>query len=218
MSTCPGPVAPAVSASAATSAPPPVDPSTRAPETAVAATPTWSAEARRIASTILEVMAGMRSITEAALALGISTPRYQALELRAVAGLIAACEPRPPGSAPGAALPGDCDRLRAERDRLRQEVARYQTLLRISREAFGQPAAADPAAISLPGRTQRAVASARRAVAAATAGVRPRKKRQATVRALRLAKRVREAPGAASAGGASTAPPERGMPGPTAEG
>lgn len=99
-----------------------------------------SGDARRIASAILEVLAGMRSITDAALALGVTPARYYALEARAVGGLIAACEPRGPGPGAGAGLPAELDRLRAERDRLKAEAARYQTLARISQGAFALPA------------------------------------------------------------------------------
>lgn len=163
-----------------------------------------SAEARRLAGTILEVMAGVTSITDAALALGITPARYQQLELRAVTGLITACEPRPPGPVAGALLPAELERLATERDRLKAEVARYQTLARIAQGAFGT--AVVPAAIApersrdLPGFQAR---SAPRGRAAATATMtasggrsgggdgKPRKKRTPTVRALRLAKRMR---------------------------
>ena len=47
-----------------------------------------SREARRLAAAILEVLAGMRSPTEAAQALSISGPRYYTLEQRALEGLV----------------------------------------------------------------------------------------------------------------------------------
>jgi len=53
-----------------------------------------SATARRQASAILEVLAGMRTPTQAAEALGVSLPRYYVLETRAVQGILLACEPR----------------------------------------------------------------------------------------------------------------------------
>ena len=56
-------------------------------------------EAKRLAAVILEVLAGGRTPTGAATALGIRLPRYYLWEERAVQGLVAACEPRPRGRA-----------------------------------------------------------------------------------------------------------------------
>jgi hypothetical protein len=178
--------------------------------------PVFSPEARRLAGTILEVLAGMTSITDAAIALGITAARYQVLETRAVLGLIAACEPRPPGPTAGASLPGDLERLRAERDRLTAEVARYQTLHRIAQQAFGTQAEPLPGTLAeLPGarrrHAERGGGRQRSAPVPATTAS-GRKKRTPTVRALRLAKRVREvAPGPLPPPG-STAAPRHGTP------
>lgn len=153
-----------------------------------------TSEARRLASAILDVLAGMRSITDAALALGVTPARYYALEARAVGGLISACEPRGPGPVIGVGLPAELERLRAERDRLKAEAARYQTLARIAQGAFALPVAPPPAAAS----SGRATATKR--PSAATLAERTssgRQKRRPTVRALRMAARVRDA-GAAS--------------------
>jgi hypothetical protein len=57
-------------------------------------------EAQRLAATILEVLAGARTPTQAAPALSISLPRYYQLEARALAGLVAALAPRPKGKQP----------------------------------------------------------------------------------------------------------------------
>jgi hypothetical protein len=154
-------------------------------------------DAKRIAGAILEVLAGVRSITDAALALGVTSARYYALEARAVAGLIAACEPRGPGPLSGHGLASEIERLRGERDRLRDEAARYQALARIAQTAFGPPGAAATSApaASLPGlsvRQQRAARAAARAAPAPAAAVKPRKKRVPTVRALRLAQQVQQ--------------------------
>jgi hypothetical protein len=46
--------------------------------------PGASREARRVAAMILDVLAGMRSPSEAAEVLSVSVPRYYALERRAV--------------------------------------------------------------------------------------------------------------------------------------
>jgi hypothetical protein len=156
-------------------------------------------DAKRIAGAILEVLAGVRSITDAALALGVTSARYYALEARAVAGLIAACEPRGPGPLSGHGLASEIERLRGERDRLRDEAARYQALARIAQTAFGPSGAAVPSAsgggTALPGltvRQQRAARAAARAAPAPAAAVKPRKKRVPTVRALRLAQQVQQ--------------------------
>ena len=167
--------------------------------------PAASTDARRIAGAILEVLAGVRSITDAALALGVPPARYYVLEARAVVGLIAACEPRSPGPQGGSGLVGEIDRLRAERDRLRDEAARYQALVRIAQTAFapmgGVPATAQatPPA-QTPGltvRQRRAQRAAERAAApppVPAVAARARKKRVPTVRALRLAQQVQQAP------------------------
>src|SRR5262249_2844903 len=59
-----------------------------------------SAEARRLAAAILEVLAGARSPAEAATALGVSLVRYYQVEARALRALVAGCEARPRGRAP----------------------------------------------------------------------------------------------------------------------
>src|SRR5207237_1267514 len=56
-----------------------------------------SRQARRLAAMVLEVLAGARTPTEAAQALELCVPRYYQLESRALRGLLAACEPAPPG-------------------------------------------------------------------------------------------------------------------------
>src|SRR4051812_11952375 len=71
-----------------------------APEPAAAPFSEASPEARRLAATILEVLPGTLRPTEAARALGLSLARYYQLELRAVAGLVAACAARRRGHAP----------------------------------------------------------------------------------------------------------------------
>ncbi|QVL31033.1 hypothetical protein KIH39_19585 [Telmatocola sphagniphila] len=52
-------------------------------------------QAKRLASVILEVLAGARTPTDAATAVGISLPNYYQVETRALQGLLKACEPRP---------------------------------------------------------------------------------------------------------------------------
>jgi len=155
-----------------------------------------SVDARHIAGAILEVLAGIRTITDVALTLGIAPARYYVLEARAVAGLIAACEPRGHGPHAGGGLVHEVERLRGDRDRLRDEVARYQALLRIAQTAFapqstGGPPPAASTTTGLSVRQQRAARAAAAREAPLPPGVsKPRKKRVATVRALRLAQQV----------------------------
>ena len=49
-------------------------------------------EAKRLCATILEVLGGLRTPTDAAGALSLSVPRYYALEARALEGLLRACQ------------------------------------------------------------------------------------------------------------------------------
>src|SRR6202040_2657795 len=75
-----------------------------------------SAEAKRLAAAILEVLAGARTPTEAALSLGLSLARYYVLEDRALQGMLVACEPRTMSRGPSpqsalAALRRECDQL-----------------------------------------------------------------------------------------------------------
>lgn len=184
------------------------------------APPPVSVEARRIASAILDVLAGVRSITEAAQALGITTARYYAWESRAVTALVAACEPRNPGPVPGAALPAEIERLRAERDRLKAEAARYQALARIAQAAFGPPpSTVAPVASGGGGTADRPGARHRRARTAAAVpvpnaatGPKPRQRKRPTVRALRLARQVRDAGGTAAPAPPAPATPPPAIP------
>lgn len=94
-----------------------------------------SEDARRTASAILEVVSGERGSYEAAEALGISPMRYYALEGRALQGMVTALEPRPRG--PRGPKPEDVLRkTEAERDRLRREVGRLESLLRVIRKGY----------------------------------------------------------------------------------
>src|SRR5262245_56120863 len=75
-----------------------------------------SPQARKLAAVILEVLAGLRGPAEAASAAGVSLPRYYAAELRALAGMLQACEPRPRGRQVSAA--GELQAARQECQRL----------------------------------------------------------------------------------------------------
>ncbi|HJZ54572.1 MAG TPA: hypothetical protein VKE74_06415 [Gemmataceae bacterium] len=94
-----------------------------------------SREAKRLAAVVLDVLAGSRSPPQAAETLGVSLPRYYQLEARALEGLLAACESRPRGRQPDreAELTG----VRKELERLKRELARAQSLVRLTQRTVG---------------------------------------------------------------------------------
>lgn len=115
----------------------PVKPSRRGKRPGTAPTPKEgaSAKARRQAAAILEVLAGVRRPSEAAQVLGTSLPRYYQLEQRALAGLVAACEPAPRG--PRQDLQRQLARLEREKQRLARECHRQQALVRVAQRSLG---------------------------------------------------------------------------------
>lgn len=124
-----------------------------------------SAQAKRVAAAILEVLAGARTPTEAAAALELCVPRYYQLEAQALRGLLAACEP-------GRAVAGsEQERLQQENQRLQRDLMRQQALTRAAQRAIGLPS--PPAA------------------PAAKPGKKPRRRRVA--RALSVAARLKAA-------------------------
>ena len=126
-------------------------------------------EARRVAAAVLEVLAGARTPTEAAHALGLSVPRYYQVESQALKGLLAGCTPKPRG--PGPRVDKELLRLRYEKQRLERELGRQQALARAAQRAIGLP----PVPVSPP---------------AAKAGKKTRKRRVA--RALSVAARLQQ--------------------------
>jgi hypothetical protein len=94
-----------------------------------------SAEAKRLTAAILEVLAGLRTPTQAAEALGMALPRYYLLESRAVHAIVLACERRTAshGPSPQSALAS----LQRECEQLRQELTRQQTLVRAAQRTIG---------------------------------------------------------------------------------
>ena len=127
-------------------------------------------EAKRLCAVILDVLGGGRTPTDAAGALGVSVPRYYALEARALGGLLQACERRPKGrrKTPAAELAT----LQGEVKRLESQCGRLQALLRASQRAMGL---APPS----PGKAK------------AEGTAKKRKKRRPQVRALRAAESLR---------------------------
>jgi hypothetical protein len=106
--------------------------------------PDASREAKRVAASVLDVLAGASSPTTAAAALDVSLPRYYLLEQRAIEGLVTACEPRSGGRA--LSPHRELDVLRKQLDRLERECMRYQTLLRIAQRTIGLVPPADSTA------------------------------------------------------------------------
>jgi hypothetical protein len=96
---------------------------------------TASSQARRQAAAILEVLAGVLRPVEAAQALETSLARYYVLERRALAGLLAACEPSPRG--PQIDPQRQMAALERENHRLRRECDRQQALVRAAERALG---------------------------------------------------------------------------------
>lgn len=94
-----------------------------------------SREAQRYAAAILEVLAGVRTPTDAAAGLSVSLPRYYLWEQRALAGLVSACEPRSVGKGQGPQQ--RIASLEKEIARLRQDCARQQALVRAAQRTIG---------------------------------------------------------------------------------
>lgn len=149
------------------------------------APPPCSREAGRLAAAILEVLAGVRTPTQAAQVLSLSIPRYYQLEQRALEGLVHACEPRPRG--PGVDPQREVRRLEKQLARLQQECGRQQALVRAAQRTIGlaPPTPAKPAA--KPGTTAGTKPGSSSAVPV-EGGKRKRRPRRATVRALKAAR------------------------------
>jgi hypothetical protein len=138
-----------------------------------------SREARQQAAAILEVLAGVRTPSEAAQQLAMSLTRYYIIEGRALQGLVAACEPRPQGRV--RSVEGELAALRRQAEQLRRQLARQQALLRVAERALGLSAAPPPKAEAKP-----------------AAGGKKRRQRKPTARALKAAAVLQEAPAPAA--------------------
>jgi hypothetical protein len=90
-------------------------------------------EARRKAAAILEVLAGARKPSDAAQALGITPMRYYLLEMRAIQGLVKACEPLKLG--PKVSPEREAEHLQKQVAQLERECARYAALARVAQRA-----------------------------------------------------------------------------------
>jgi len=146
-----------------------------------------SRDARLVASGILEVLAGVRTPSEAAKTLGVSVPRYYLWEQRALEGLVRACEPRPVGKA--ASERQRIAVLEKEVGRLRQECVRQQALVRAAQRTIAL--AASSAAAAKPSARPGAKTDAK-AVQKTGEGGKAKRKRRPVVRALQAAAAFRE--------------------------
>lgn len=136
-----------------------------------------SRDAKQRAAMILEVLAGGRTPTQAAQALGLSLGRYYLLEDKALAALVMACEPQPRGPSPNGAR--RVASLQRECERWQRECARQQALVRASQRTIGLAAPPAPAAKDK------------------DKGKSKKRRRRPVVRALAAAERLREEPAAA---------------------
>jgi hypothetical protein len=113
-----------------------------------------SKEAKRLAAVILEVLAGMRTPPQAATALQLSLPRYYQLEARGLRGLLLACETRPKGRQANPAT--EISALQRQNERLQRDLARQQSLVRVTQRSMGlSPPAPPKASPQSPGKKTR---------------------------------------------------------------
>jgi hypothetical protein len=142
-----------------------------------------------MAAAILEVLAGVRTPTEAATALSLSVPRYYLWEQRALEGLVRACEPRPVGKA--AHERHQRAVLEKEVARLRQDCARQQALVRASQRTMGLAASAQPATKPAAKAVGKTTAKTGDAVGGKA---KPKRKRRPVARALKAAAALQASP------------------------
>jgi hypothetical protein len=105
--------------------------------------PEVSPDGKRRAAVVLEVLAGVRTPQQAAEVLGLSVPGYYQMEDRATHQLELGCEARPRGRQANGESKAAA--LVKEVGRLKQELGRYQALVRLAQRSMGVPAAAPPA-------------------------------------------------------------------------
>lgn len=123
--------------------------------------PAAGRDAKRLAAVILEVLAGLRTPAQAAVASNVSVPRYYQLEMRAMAALVAACEPQPKGRRRGPLH--EVVALQKDNERLRREVGRQQALVRLAQRSIGLTPPPGPTKGKVRRqRTARALVAARR--------------------------------------------------------
>ena len=94
-----------------------------------------SDQSRKIAAVVLEVLGGVLRPSEAARVLDVSVSRYYQIELRALEGLVKACEPCPKGRVANPAK--QIVHLEQKIQRLENECMRFQSLARAAGRAVG---------------------------------------------------------------------------------
>jgi hypothetical protein len=120
---------------------------------------TGSPEAMKLAVAILETLSGLSSPGATSEALGLSANRYYQLEARALQGLVSAMEPLPRGRT---LTPERIQaKLEAENQKLRQELLRYQALVRTAQRTIGLAKKAPAGPGSAPKRRRRTKARAK---------------------------------------------------------
>jgi hypothetical protein len=119
-----------------------------------------SAKARRYAAAILAVLAGDRTTAEGSEMMGVTLPRYYALESRAIEGMVGALEPKPKGRKK--TVERELLEAKEENRRLAREISRAKGLLRTAHRSLGvtEPAKkpAGKRKARKPGRTGKAIA------------------------------------------------------------
>jgi hypothetical protein len=140
--------------------------------------PAASSPAKRQAAAILEVLAGVLRPAEAAKLLETSLPRYYLWEKRALAGLLAACEPAPRGPRNDAAR--QIAALQRENRRLQRQCDRQQALVRAAERALGLSRLAP---VKSPGKAK--------AESSAGSGTARKRVRRPTIRALKASQALR---------------------------
>lgn len=93
--------------------------------------------AKRNAAVVLEVLAGLRTPTEASQALGITAMRYYVLERRGLEGMVGALQPRAKGKQ--RRVDNVVAEMRREKARLEREVGRLQALVRAAERTMRLP-------------------------------------------------------------------------------
>lgn len=130
------------------------------PRNTVPIAPQASKEAKRLAAVILEVLAGLRTPMQGAEALQLSLPRYYQLEARGLSGLLEACEPKPKGRQANPAH--EMTMIQRENERLRRDLGRQQSLVRLTQRSIGlsPPAPSAPKSSGKKGRKRKPVVRA----------------------------------------------------------
>jgi hypothetical protein len=123
--------------------------------------PQVSPEGKRRAAVLYEVLAGVRTPQQAAEVLGLSLPGFYQLEERVSVQVQLACEARPRGRQ--ATGESKAAALVKEVERLKQDVGRYQALLRLTQRTVGVPPAAPSAKAGAKRKRKPVVRAMRRA-------------------------------------------------------